>query len=162
LPPPPSDYREAIHTPTVLRDLTGPAPAVRDEHRESPAPAVPVLKDLPEDVIDTAPQRTLGLVDRARMSAERAFRTVKQVVDVGAARYAVEYVRDTIKKRAEITRIRKEIVSEQQKLDGVLKQLGQAARAADLGLPALTLEMRVVKTLEAEAVAARAHIDEEE
>jgi chromosome segregation ATPase len=77
-------------------------------------------------------------------------------------RYVWQAARDTYKKKTEITRLRKLIVVEQQKLDRVLSTLGRQARAADLGLPALADEMRAAKTLEAEREASRARIGEQE
>src|SRR5438876_15713 len=80
-PPPPSDYKVPLHTPTLLRDATSSPHVVAldddgaaEEHRPVvPPPPIP-RPALPEDVIDTAPQQTLSPLDRARMAGERAWK----------------------------------------------------------------------------------------
>ena len=173
LPPPPSDYKVPLHTPTVLRDATSSPHMVAppdedgantvDERRPAAAPPVPVpQRALPEDVIDTAPQQTLTPLDRARMAGERAWKATRKYVDFGAVQYVISHTRDTMRRRREISRLQKEIVAEQQRMDAILGQLGRQARQADLGLPALADEMRATKSLEAEAEAARGRISDYE
>ena len=169
LPPPPSDYKVPMHTPTVLRDATSSPHMVSTNDEEGntvderrpvvPPPPVPVpQRSLPEDVIDTAPQQTLSSIDRARMAGERAWKATRKAVDFGAVQYVITHTRETMRRRREISRLQKEIVTEQQRMDAILAQLGRQARQADLGLPALADEMRATKALETDANAARDRI----
>jgi chromosome segregation ATPase len=148
--------------------ITGDEDGTAEDHHakamvHAPPPPPPIPQPaLPEDVIDTAPQQTLTGVDRARMSADRAWTTIRKAVDIGAVKYVYTHTKETMRRRRDITRLQKEIVSEQQRLDAILGQLGRQARQADLGLPALADEMRATKSLEGDATAARGRISDYE
>ena len=168
LPPPPADYKGPLETPTALRDATGKAQRLDPAELDSNAfEAVSSPPPVPGDGAGNGePNRALTRAEthtplvRAREAAGRGWQAVRRGVDVQAARYVFQLARDTVKKKAEINRLRKLIVSEQQKLDALLGQLGQRARAADLGLPAMADEMRTVKMLESDSEAARGHVAE--
>src|SRR5207247_1004638 len=70
----------------------------------------------------------------------------------------VQTTLDRMKKKGEISRLRRENESEQGRLDQVLKRLGEQARASNLAAPALSEEMSALKSLEGERESAQEQI----
>jgi chromosome segregation ATPase len=156
LPPPPmpTDFNPQLHTPTGLRDATGKAPATSEEPSELAGPAA-------GSGLTVAEASSLGALAPApglRAAADRAWRATRNAVDVQAVRYVFNTARDNYKKKGEIGRLRKLNVADQEKLDGLLGQLGQRARAADLAAPALADEMHAAKALEVERAGAQKQV----
>src|SRR5262249_51531758 len=155
LPPPPSDYKVSMYTPTAVREATGNIPTIspsedgKSEERLQ-EPAVVGAQSLAASIagvttstvdasLPSGGSMSMGSVpvEGARLKATGALATIRKWIDINAVRYLWQAARETYRNRNEIARVRKLIVTEQGRLDGLLATLGREARAADLGLPAL-------------------------
>jgi len=138
LPPPPSsDGFEHLHTPTAIRDATGSVPNLarprgaprREEGALAPEAALPILETRHAKVMPMPRVPNAGNPFKLAWYVIQVFRAVSQ-------------------RRRAIKWMQKDIVSQQESLDGVLGMLGKTACELKLDMPAFAEEMRAINAAE--------------
>ncbi len=159
LPPPPS-FPAEMHTPTAVRDATGNVPMLARPKTDAVAKQVKVEAAKTGTGSGTGTGTGLPVLETRHAKVMPMPRVPNAGNPIALGWYVIQVLRAISQRRRAIKWMQKDIVSQQESLDGVLGMLGRAAFEAKLDNAAFAEEMRAITAADTRRTNAEAALAE--